>query len=515
MPITRQLVEDVAAWAGEWLGHRQRTLRIPGLQFAIAHQGTIVTTGAHGMADVGAGEALTTRHAFHIASHSKTFTATAILQLAETDPPALRLDDPLVRHLPASRAGLSQLAGLTITDLLHHGSGMTRDGADGDYWQLQHPFPDGDELLDLLERSPSPYPANDRFHYSNIAYSLLGRVIEEVAGCSYGEFVRRSIIDRLGLTDTAPDFNARDPDRHFATGYTGADDGLERVPIDHVAANAMAPATGFTSTAQDLCLCFSAHCLGDQRLLSDDAKRRMQHGWWAPRAQEQYGLGLQLMDLGERRLIGHSGGYPGHITRTWCDPKEQVVISVLCNTSDAAATPLCTGIFCLLGASEPPRRADPRPCGRPRPANFHRPLQHPSPAPTTSPASARACWPSRPRERPPEVLAELVAEDPESAMVVLAHDGYPSEGERFRFTRDASGGVPRCAPSGDDRRSRHESVRRFLAGGRVRAPASQRAQVGGGGATTSPPAGPEVKGGPPPAGRGAGPVSGRVDRVTP
>jgi CubicO group peptidase (beta-lactamase class C family) len=472
VPITRQLVEDVAAWAGEWLGHRQRTLRIPGLQFAIAHQGTIVTTGAHGMADVGAGEALTTRHAFHIASHSKTFTATAILQLAETDPPALRLDDPLVRHLPASRAGLSQLAGLTITDLLHHGSGMTRDGADGDYWQLQHPFPDGDELLDLLERSPSPYPANDRFHYSNIAYSLLGRVIEEVAGCSYGEFVRRSIIDRLGLTDTAPDFNARDPDRHFATGYTGADDGLERVPIDHVAANAMAPATGFTSTAQDLCLCFSAHCLGDQRLLSDDAKRRMQHGWWAPRAQEQYGLGLQLMDLGERRLIGHSGGYPGHITRTWCDPKEQVVISVLCNASDAAATPLCTGIFSLLEHLSRPDERIPGHADGLDPRSFTGHFNTLSGAYDIARFGSRLLAIPTDENDPTEVLAELVAEDPETAMVVLAHDGYTSEGERFRFTRDASGGVLSVRSfSGMTAYPDHEYVRRFLAGGRVRAPA--------------------------------------------
>jgi CubicO group peptidase (beta-lactamase class C family) len=272
VPITRELVEDVAAWAGEWLGHRQRTLRIPGVQFAIAHQGTIVATGAHGMADLGAGEALSNRHAFHIASHSKTFTATAILQLAEMDPPSLRLDDRLVRYLPTSRAGLSRLADLTISDLLHHGSGMTRDGADGDYWQLQHPFPDADELLDLLERSASPYAANDRFHYSNIAYSLLGRVIEQAVGCSYAEFVQRSIIDRLGLADTAPDFDPPGSGRAFATGYTSADDGRERIPIDHLAANAMAPATGFTSTAQDLCLYFSAHCLGDHRLLSDDTK---------------------------------------------------------------------------------------------------------------------------------------------------------------------------------------------------------------------------------------------------
>lgn len=472
MAITRGLVEDVAAWAGDWLGHRQRTLRIPGLQFAIAHQGSVVTAGAHGMADVGAGEELSDGHAFHIASHSKTFTATAILQLAETDPPSLRLDDRLVRYLPASRAGLSRLADVTISDLLHHGSGMTRDGADGDYWQLERPFPDTDALLDLLEASPSPYPANDRFHYSNIAYSLLGLVIEEVAGCSYAELVRRSIIDRLGLADTAPDFDPHASGRRFATGYTSAEDGRERIPIDHLAANAMAPATGFTSTAHDLCLYFSAHCLGDDRLLSDDAKRRMQHGWWTPRAQEQYGLGLQLMDIGARRLIGHSGGYPGHITRTWCDPREQVVISVLCNSSDAAATPLCTGIFRLLEHLSLPAAGIP---GHVHGADLSSYAGHFN---TLSGAHDIAVFGTRllaiPTDDndPTEVLGELVAEGPDTAMLMRAHDGYTSEGERFGFTRDPSGQVASVrAFSGITAYPDDEYARRFLSGGRVRAPA--------------------------------------------
>jgi len=472
VPISRQLVEDVAAWAGEWLGHRQRTLRIPGLQFAIAHEGEIVITGAHGLADLGSGEPLTSRHAFHIASHSKTFTATAILQLAESEPPALGLDDRLIRHLPASGASLPQLAGLTITDLLHHGSGMTRDGVDGDYWQLQRPFPDGEELLDLLAQSPSPYPANDRFHYSNIAFSVLGRVIEEAAGCSYGESVRRSIIEPLGLAGTAPDFDPAGSDGGFATGYTSAEDGRERVPIDHIAARAMAAATGFTSTARDLCLYFSAHCLGDPRLLSDGAKRRMQHGWWAPRAQEQYGLGLQLMDIGGRRLIGHSGGYPGHITRTWCDPRERLVVSVLCNASDAAATPLCNGIFNLL---EHLSHRDERLPNHADGVDLESFTGHFN---TLSGAFDIARFGSRllaiPTDEndPTEVLAELVAEDPETAMVVLAHDGYTSEGERFRFARDAAGRLLSVRSfSGITAYPDDEYVRRFLAAGRVRAPA--------------------------------------------
>ena len=292
--------------------------------------------------------------------------------------------------------------------------------------------------------------------------------------------MQRSIIDRLGLVDTAPDFDPRASDRSFAMGYTSAEDGRERVPIEHLAANAMAPATGFTSTARDLCLYFSAHCLEDQRILSDDAKRRMQHGWWAPRAQEQYGLGLQLMDIGTRRLIGHSGGYPGHTTRTWCDPKDRLVISVLCNASDAAATPLCNGIFRLLEHLShpddiPPSHADGVDL-RSFTGHFN----------TLSGAHDIACFGTRllaiptADDAPTEVLGELVAEDPDTALLVRAHDGYTSEGERFHFTRDATGKVLSVhAFSGMTAYPDDEYVRRFLAGGRVRLLKGEAAEAAG------------------------------------
>src|SRR5579872_1320610 len=137
MRISRGLIEDVAAWADDWLLHRQRTLRTPGLQFAIAHKGELIVSGAHGVADLSTGEVLREDHLFRIASHSKTFTATAILQLAEGPDASLRLDDPLGQHLSwlgDMEVGPS-IADLTISDLLGHAGGVTRDGIDGDFWQ--------------------------------------------------------------------------------------------------------------------------------------------------------------------------------------------------------------------------------------------------------------------------------------------------------------------------------------------------------------------------------------------
>jgi hypothetical protein len=105
----------------------------------------------------------------------------------------------------------------------------------------------------------------------------------------------------------------------------------------------MAPATGFSSTATDLVRWASAHCLGDTRLLSDDAKRQMQRKEWTVEgAASSYGLGWSIAEPGGRRVLGHGGGFPGFITQTWFDPVERFAVTVLTNAIDGPAEPLAT-----------------------------------------------------------------------------------------------------------------------------------------------------------------------------
>ena len=127
----------------------------------------------------------------------------------------------------------------------------------------------------------------------------------------------------------------------------------------------MAAATGFFSTARDLTAFGAAHRTGDTRLLSDGSKRLMRRRESEIRAHGNeprfYGLGMDLRTLGERDLVGHSGGYPGHITRTWIDPDAGVVVSVLTNAVDGPADALARGLFALLDlALAAPEDADRR-----------------------------------------------------------------------------------------------------------------------------------------------------------
>lgn len=326
--IDRNLLRDGVAYVDQWIAYQQERRELPGVVVAIRHDDELLLCKGYGYADLEREIAMTPEHIFRIASHSKMFTATAIMQLVEGE--KLRLDDRLADHIAWLR-GVDRLTGVTIRQALNHTTGIVRDGHDADHWQLVHPFPDGDALRGLVEHGGVILAANESFKYSNIAYGLLGLVIEAAGGMPYAEYVTRHIIERLHLADTGPETDARAHAR-LATGYTARRFSLPHRPLPDIPTGALAPATGFYSTAEDLCRFAAGHCFGNETLLSDAAKREMQQPYWQPaHADTQYGLGFAVLQLGERRFVGHGGGFPGHATQTWFDPKDRLAVVVLTN----------------------------------------------------------------------------------------------------------------------------------------------------------------------------------------
>jgi CubicO group peptidase (beta-lactamase class C family) len=251
-----------------------------------------------------------------------------------------------VSHLP-ELAG-APIADRNIGELLAHGGGVIRDSEDGDFWQLFRPFPDRTELCDIA-RAPSAatLPRNDHFKYSNIAYGLIGLVLEAVTGRTFAEYVRESIAAPLGLTDLGGEY---DPERAeaYSAGHTAAAIARRRGVIEHVDSRALAAATGCYATALDLTAFFSALLPGDQRLLDADSQRRQRRPVWDITAtKHRYGLGVFLDTIAEIEVFGHTGGYPGHITCTYADEKSGEVVSVLTNAIDGPASQLAAGLLHL------------------------------------------------------------------------------------------------------------------------------------------------------------------------
>ncbi|MCZ2861079.1 serine hydrolase domain-containing protein [Blastococcus sp. VKM Ac-2987] len=356
-------VRDAAGYLRSWLEAQVQHRRVPGAQVAVRHGGELLLSAAVGTADVSTGAPLTPQHLFRIASHSKTFTATAVLQLVEAG--RMRLDDPIGRYVPELGSAGSPLAGGTVRELLGHQAGVVRDGADADFWQLERPFPDRAGVVEAALRAGPVHRRNEHFKYSNIGYALVGLAIEAVTGSSYADVVRARIVEPLGLTRTGAD---HDPARagEYVSGHTGLLLGEDaREPIGPVGTGAMAAATGCYSTAEDLTAYGAAHVLGDERLLTDDSKRLMQRLESVVTAYGtevgRYGVGMVLTTVGERHLVGHSGGFPGQITQTLVDPVDGLVVSVLTNAIDGPAEELATGLVKLIDVALRPRGEVPAP----------------------------------------------------------------------------------------------------------------------------------------------------------
>ena len=345
-----QALHEAIDYVERWLTFRRERKNLPGLVFAVRYRDEVLVSKALGFAQLEPAVPMTTRHAFRIASHSKTFTATAIMQLVEQD--KVRLDDRVSAHLPWLTSTV------TVRQLLNHAGGIIRDGVDADFWRVERPFPDLAELRALAPEL-EVLPANTRFKYSNIGYALLGLAVQSASGMPYNQYVKERIVDRLSLPDTAPELDERSAAR-MVTGYTGSWLGVPRRPVPDIDTRVLSPAAGFYSTAEDLCRYGAAHWFGDETLLSDASKREMQHPYWsAEQSDDRYGLGLGVQKIGNRELVGHGGGFPGQSTRTLIDPVDRLVIVVLSNTSapEGLAAPLASEIVRIIDFSLDKARA--------------------------------------------------------------------------------------------------------------------------------------------------------------
>jgi CubicO group peptidase (beta-lactamase class C family) len=344
--IDESLLADGLAYIERWVEFQQRHFRVPGVAIGVSYQGKALLARAYGLADVERAIPLTPQHVFRIASHSKMFTATAVMKLVEQG--RLRLDDRLGDWLEWLPNHSGEVGRATIRQLLSHSTGLIRDSDDAGFWGFDRPFPEVSEIQELLARSEPVYPSNQRFKYSNLGYTLAGMIVEAASKASFADYIRAQILDPLGMSSTGPDLDQFSRS-HLAQGYSGDGYSLNRFPLPHQGTAAMGPATGFYSTVEDLCRFGTAHTLGNPGLLSEESKREMQHPQWPiAGSDQQYGLGFMIYPLGSRLLVGHKGGFQGFITCTQIDAERCLVASALTNAIDGPAVELASGIMRII-----------------------------------------------------------------------------------------------------------------------------------------------------------------------
>lgn len=334
------------AYVASWLEFQRRHHAQPGCAVAIANGGEIVLEAAFGSANLATGEALTPRHGFRIASHSKSFTSAGILRLVEEG--RLRLDDKVGGYV----GGLHpQIAEVTIGQVLSNSAGLTRDGPDAGQFLDRKPYCSKAELLADLAVAPV-FPGSQRFKYSNHGFALLGLVIEAVTGLSYSEWITDEVISKVGLLETKADIELWGH-RPMAKGHSGTWPVGQRVviPADNPG-HAMTSAAGFVATAADVARYFAQLSpKAETSILSPLSRREMARRLWPDDESSlgrHYGLGTISGGRGDWRWYGHSGGFQGFITRTCIFPEQGLTVAVLTNAIDGLAHPWLDGIAHIL-----------------------------------------------------------------------------------------------------------------------------------------------------------------------
>jgi len=293
---------------------------IPGAVVGIWVPGKGVWVRARGVADTKTNEPMSTADHARIASVTKSFVATLVLQLA--DAKLLSLDDTLDKFVPS----VPNASGITVRQLLNHTSGLydfVQDdvfNAAADNNPLENWKPD--QLLSSSVLHEPYFAPGTGYHYSNTNYVLLGMIAEKVTGHSVGAEIKRRILKPLGLANTSFPTTSALPSpasRGYAEKYGKLTDVTEVSPSMGWASSAM------ISDLADLKAWSSA--LADGSLLSEQARQEMTA--FIPTDMPNVSYGLGLMKWGN--FVGHEGNAFGFSTAVFHLPSSDATIVVILN----------------------------------------------------------------------------------------------------------------------------------------------------------------------------------------
>lgn len=311
----------------KWIEHKMHKNHQPGIAIGIVYDGELLWGKGYGYADVASKTPVTLDTRFRIASITKTFTATGIMQLR--DEGKLSLDDPASKYLDWFDLRFEDAPEITIRNLLTHSSGLPRDSHNPMWTDLD--APDWDNfVIETKKRQPTRAPY-DKFAYSNLGYSVLGGIIEAVSGQSWEDYLKENILDPLGMTETYPRPTKDDP--KLAKGYTRFSKTYERNPMDFFLMNSFEASANFASTVNDLVKYARFHLSqGTTPILSGHTLRDMHRIHWLYDGWDGgYGLGIAVQKVKDWVITGHSGGYPGYLTGFTVDRDHNAGVILLTN----------------------------------------------------------------------------------------------------------------------------------------------------------------------------------------
>ncbi len=344
---------------GDFDAYVARTLsefQVPGIAVAIVKDGEVVLAKGYGVKHIGEPARVDEHTLFAIASNTKAITAAALAQLVDDD--KLAWDDPVTKHLPGFQmADPFVTREMTVRDLLTHRSGLSLGAGDLMYFPASTFTPE--EIVHRLRFIPLATSFRARYAYDNILYIVSGQLFPAVAGESWQQYVREHILTPVGMNETKTSLRDIKPGDNVATGHA-LEDFKTLAPVPSLSWDNGAPAGAIYSNVSDMAKWITVQLNGGLLPAGADGKQRRlfkadrQRDMWSlvtpipisepPAGLEAtkpnfngYGLGWNLSDYRGKKVVSHTGGFPGMVSKVAMVPELKLGLVVLTNQEQGAA----------------------------------------------------------------------------------------------------------------------------------------------------------------------------------
>jgi CubicO group peptidase (beta-lactamase class C family) len=338
-----------------------KIFEVPGMAVAIVKDGKIVVAKGYGVRKLGDPTPVDEFTLFGIGSNTKAFTTAALATLI--DEGKLSWDDPVYQRLPGFVMYDPYVSHeMTIRDLLTHRSGMGLGEGDLLFWP--HSTYTRDEIIYKLRFMKPASSFRSHYAYDNLLYMTAGQIIPAVTGTSWDDYIRLHIFAPLGMTHSTVTNKNFKPGDDYSSPHSRVDGKLQPLPLEEL--DNAGPAGSIQSCASDMAKWVQlqlnhgkfvdrdgAELDGtkkDARLFSEQRSREM----WTPQTIlpigdpppvlaglkanfADYALGWMLRDYRGRKLVGHTGGVAGFVSRVMLVPEENLGVVVLTNAEEGGA----------------------------------------------------------------------------------------------------------------------------------------------------------------------------------
>src|SRR4051794_30301917 len=333
-----------------WVERAMRTFEVPGLALTVVKDGTVVTAKGYGVRKLGEPAAVDAQTLFGIASNTKAFTATALGLLVEDG--KIRWDAPVIDYVPWFQMSDPYVTReMTVRDLLVHRSGLGLGAGDLLWWPAS--TYDRKEIARRLRYIQPATSFRSAYAYDNVLYLVAGELIETISGQTWENFVSSRILAKVGMTGSNVRHSAAAGGGNVAATHARVD-GTVR-PIAPFESDNTNPAGGINSSAEDMAKWLRVQLSGGMladgtRLFSAATARQLTSivtpipiGDPPPELPalkmnfRGYGLGFDIRDYRGHKLVMHSGGLPGYVSRVMMIPDLNVGVAVLTNQESGEA----------------------------------------------------------------------------------------------------------------------------------------------------------------------------------